>query len=81
MALECLQRLTVKSLAVHLSSSTVVLLLRVVSGAPMLVEEWHLNMATSTKTNNWYNYGHHLRGSCIYCQSVSTSVLEKCVSS
>ena len=38
-AFECLERLAVQSLTVHLSSSTVVLLLRVVSCAAMLMEE------------------------------------------
>jgi len=39
MALECLERVAVKSLAVHLSSTAVVLLLSVISRAAVLVEE------------------------------------------
>ena len=42
-ALECFQCVTVQSLSVHLSSSTVVLLLRVVGRAAVLMEERQLN--------------------------------------
>ena len=54
MTLQSLHGLAVKSLAVHLSSSTVVLLLGIIRGAAMLMEEWQLDTAeTKHITDTW----------------------------
>jgi len=50
--LESLHGLAVKSLAVHLSSSTVVLLLRIIRDAAMLMEEWQLDTAETKHITN-----------------------------